>query len=108
MGNTSALDRWNERHAISKEEVDLSAWDLSKGGTSNQFDTSATKMRRERLLAIRSAVLKAAKKMAQAADDMDDDMMDNEDEEDNTDNTDMNDGFGGKKAPPFKKKTNGK
>lgn len=28
MGNT--LDQWNQRHIITKEGVDLSAWDLNK------------------------------------------------------------------------------
>jgi len=79
---TSALDQWNDRHLISKEEVDLSQWSLSK-----EDQTTASKMRRERQLAIRSAVLKANGDMANG------DMGDNDEDEG---------------VPPPKKKIKGK
>lgn len=72
MGN--ALDQWNDRHVINKESVDLSSWSLSKGRGN---ETTASKMRRERLLAIRSAVLKQDSDLA-----MDENETDNTDEED--------------------------
>jgi hypothetical protein len=54
----TALDQWNDRHLITKEEVDLSDWDVTKA----EDQTIAMKMRRERLLAIHHALTKMSAK----------------------------------------------
>jgi len=67
------LGEWDARHVIQKDGVDLSQWSLAK----SVDDTTAAKMRRERLLAIRSSVVKGNKRqldMGGAGDQEDEDM----------------------------------
>jgi hypothetical protein len=100
------MDRWDARHTIVKEEVDLSKWDLSKG---DDEKTTASKMRRERQLAILTALHKGRGKMNADMEDMGEGP-----EGSGTDAEDVAEGeepgngkkkkpFGGKKAPPFQK-----